>query len=75
MLDSIKAWFKRSETIFLARVQVALGLIGAVVTGALADPNVNSALQSVLKPDYVPYYLIGLGLLTEYLRRRRATDL
>lgn len=75
MMDAIKAWFKRSETIFWARVQVAAGIAGAVFTGALADPNVNSALQSVLKPDYVPYYLIAMGLLTEYLRRRRATDL
>ncbi|MDP2411571.1 MAG: phage tail assembly chaperone [Pseudolabrys sp.] len=26
-------------------------------------------------PVYVPYYLIAFGLVTEFLRRRRATDL
>jgi hypothetical protein len=75
MWDKIKAWFKRSETIFWARLQVVAGAAVAAVMGLAADPAVNDAIHAILKPEYVPYYVIGFGLLTEILRRRRATDL
>jgi hypothetical protein len=75
MWDKIKAWFKRSETIFWARLQVLLGAIVASVMALANDPNIADAIKTVLKPEYVPYYVIGFGLLTEILRRRRATDL
>jgi len=75
MWSRIKAFFKDSEVIFLARLQMLLGLIAALVTGLLADPSINTAVQSILAPKYVPYYVIGLGVLTEILRRRRADDL
>jgi hypothetical protein len=75
MWDKIKAWFKRSETIFWARLQVLLGAIAASVMALANDPNISDAIKAVLKPEYVPYYVIGFGLLTEILRRRRATDL
>jgi lysozyme family protein len=75
MWDTIKRWFKRSETIFWARLQVFAGAAMAVAMSLAADPAVNEAIHKILKPEYVPYYVIGAGLLTEMLRRRRATDL
>jgi hypothetical protein len=75
MWDKIKAWFKRSETIFWARLQVLVGAAVAAIMSLAADPAINDAIHAILKPEYVPYYVIGFGLLTEILRRRRATDL
>jgi hypothetical protein len=75
MWEKIKSWFGHSETILLARSQVLLGAVGAVVTALVNDPNTSSAVQSLLKPEYIPYYVIGIGILTEVLRRRGATDL
>lgn len=73
--QKIKSWFKHSETIALARLQVILGVLGVFVFNVLQDPNVVAAIQGVLKPQYVPYFIIGIGVLTEVLRRRGATDL
>ncbi len=70
MADKIKAWFKYSVTILWARLQVLAGLAMASAMGLLADPNISGAVQSVLKPQYIPYYIIGIGLITELARRR-----
>lgn len=75
MWDKMKAWFRRSETIFWARLQVFVGAATAAVMALAADPAVNDAIHAILKPEYVPYYVIGFGVLTEILRRRRAVDL
>jgi hypothetical protein len=75
MWDKIKAWFKRSETIFWARLQMLIGATTAAVLALANDPTVSDAIKHVLKPEYIPYYVIGYGVLTELLRRRRATDL
>jgi hypothetical protein len=75
MWEKIKSWFGHSETILLARLQVILGVLGVVATALVNDPNTSAAVQSLLKPEYVPYYVIGIGILTEVLRRRGATDL
>lgn len=74
-LESVKGWFKHSETIALARLQVLLGAVLALAASLAQDPNVSSAVQSILDPKYVPFYIIGIGVLTEVLRRRGATDL
>jgi len=73
----INAWFKHSLTILWARVQVLAGLAGAVLFGLIQDPAIGGALQSLLKPEYIPYYVIAIGLVTELARRRtvgKATD-
>jgi hypothetical protein len=75
MWAAMKRWCKDSETIFWARLQVVVGSAAAIVMAVAADPSVNAAIQAVLKPAYVPYYVIAFGLLTEVLRRRRASDL
>ena len=72
MADGIKRWFKHSVTILWARVQVLAGVAGALFFGLVQDPNISGALQSLLKPEYIPYYVIAIGLITELARRRTA---
>ena len=70
MWDKIKAWFKHSLTILWARVIALAGLLLAAGEALLADPNVTGAIQSVLQPKFIPYYVIAIGLVTELARRR-----
>jgi hypothetical protein len=70
MWDKIKAWFKYSLTILWARVIALAGLLLAAGEALLADPNVTGAIQSVLQPKFIPYYVIAIGLVTELARRR-----
>ena len=77
MWATVHAWFKHSLTIVWARVQVLAGVSGALLFGLIQDPNIGGALQSLLKPEYIPYYVIAIGLVTELARRRtvgKATD-
>lgn len=70
MWTRIKRWFRDSETIFWARLQVVLGAFAAVVT--YVDPAI---LAGVLPGGWLPWVVLCNGVATEYLRRRRATDL
>lgn len=76
MWDKIKAWFKRSETIFLARAQVAIGAVTALMA------QFSDILNSM--PEFKAFliankgWLIGLsvlGIVTELLRRRNDPNL
>jgi hypothetical protein len=73
MWDNIKAWFKHSLTILWARAITLAGLLLAAGEALLADPNVTGAIQSVLQPKYIPYFVIAIGIITE-LARRRTTE-
>jgi hypothetical protein len=70
MLEKIKAFFSYSETILLARLQV----LGGIVFGAFMalDP---SLFQAYVPANYVPLYLLGMGVLTEIARRRNDPNL
>lgn len=70
MWDNIKAWFKHSLTILWARAVTLVGLLLAAGEALLADPNVTGAIQSVLQPKYIPYFVIAIGVITELARRR-----
>jgi hypothetical protein len=70
MWDKIKAWFMHSVTILWARAMTLAGAALATLLSLSSDPNVGSAIQSVLQPKFIPYYVIGIGLLTELARRR-----
>lgn len=69
MWNKIKAFFKDSETIAWARVQTFIGLAAEIVT--YVDPYLLAPVMG----DWFPWFLIINGLATEFLRRRRATDL
>lgn len=72
--DRVVTWFRDSETIAFARAQLVTGVV--LAGGVLADTLLNTSLiKPVLPADWLPYYLIVSGLATEWLRRRRATDL
>jgi hypothetical protein len=72
----VRRFFKDSEAIFFARLQV---LIGALASLVLIFPQYQSHFQTILVnaglEKYWPVVVIGMGLLAEVLRRRRATDL
>lgn len=74
--ESLTLWqrvvkfFKASETIFYARVNVVLGFIATAAT--FVDPGL---LQNVLTPQAFSIYVLVNGVCTEYLRRRRAPNL
>jgi hypothetical protein len=72
MWDKIKAWFKHSVTILWARVIALAGILLASGQSLLQDPNVSGAIQTVLQPKFIPYYVIAIGLITEIARRRTA---
>lgn len=82
MWAKIKAWLqrewqavKKSGTMLLGWVTSAVGIIVATLADFYNDPNINSAIQTALKPEYVPYYVIALGLIIRFVRKRNATDI
>jgi hypothetical protein len=72
MWDKIKAWFKHSMTILWARLLAVAGVALASAQSLLGDPNIGGAVQQLLKPQYIPWYVIGIGVITELCRRRTA---
>ena len=70
MWQRIRAFFKDSETIFWARLQVVLSLVAAGV--AAVDP---SLVQELLTPKTFAIYVFINGIATEAARRLRADDL
>jgi hypothetical protein len=72
MWDKIKAWFKHSVTILWARAVALVGLLLATGQSLLGDPNINAAVQTILQPKFIPYYVIAIGIVTELARRRTA---
>lgn len=72
MWTTIKASFRNSMTILWARVVALAGLLLAAAQSLAADPNVSGAMQQVLQPKFVPYYVLAIGLVTELARRRTA---
>ncbi len=65
MWDDIKAWFKRSETIFWARLQVAVGALWSVLIVSDLSPLLTN-------PKIMASWLIFSGFVTEMARRRNA---
>lgn len=74
MWAKIKAFFAGSETIFWARLHVFVGSVGAVL--AVTDLSPLLATGMPTKAQLLLFSVVFLqGVFTEYLRRRRATDL
>lgn len=68
--NKIKAWFHDSETIFLARLSAFGGAVLQVLD--TTDPQMFATL---IGAKWFPVFLIGFGVVLEYARKRRATDL
>lgn len=72
----IRAWFKDSEVIALARTWLALGL--GVFVSALAGMNWSLFLNTSLTNAQIKHLAIAMivqGVVVEIARRLRATDL
>jgi hypothetical protein len=66
MINGIKNWFWRSETILWARLQMFVGAVWTVLS--------VSDLSPVLDPKWLTYWLIFSGIVTELLRRRGSVE-
>lgn len=66
VFNKIKAFFEYSETILLARLQYVAGLLLFVLT--TVDPHL---VATYIPTKWVPLWLIFIGLLTEWARRRK----
>ncbi len=65
LVPKLKSAFLYSETIFLARLQAFVGVVLGVFLSL--DP---SLFQGYVPPKWVPIYLLAVGVLGEYARRR-----
>jgi hypothetical protein len=71
--DGVAALFRRSLTMAWAFL---VGLAGGALAllpfaGDLFEaPGVKEAVQSFLHPDYVPYYIVAISLITALARLR-----
>ncbi|RUV10405.1 MULTISPECIES: hypothetical protein [unclassified Mesorhizobium] len=70
MWSKIRAWFKDSETIAWARLQMLGGAILTVLSAT--EP---SLFNQYIPDRWLPLYIVGSGILTEALRRIRAKDM
>jgi hypothetical protein len=64
MFRRIRAWFKDSETIFFARLQLLAGAVWGTLTAMDLSP--------LLEPKWLTVWLIFSGVVTELARRSRA---
>lgn len=64
MINGVKNWFWRSETIAWARLQVLVGAVWTVLSATDLSP--------LLDPRWLTYWLIVNGIVTELLRRRNS---
>jgi len=72
MWEKIKTAFKNSVTILWARLLALAGIVLASLQALAGDPNIAGAVQQLLKPQFIPWYVIGIGIVTELCRRRTA---
>ena len=76
--ESIKAWFKYSETILLARVEAFAGILIAALEGVDWSPLLTLDFANAIHNKqalYIGGLIFAKGLILEIARRRRATDL
>lgn len=72
----IKNWFRDSETLFFARLQMAVGALwwALVATDILPALNALGAVDPAFG-KWVPLIMVAWGIITEAARRSRAIDL
>ena len=66
-----KAWFKDSVTIFWARIQYVVGIVGAGLIGAFSGYDFTQLSSMDLKSAFKMLAFAALaGVITEVCRRR-----
>lgn len=72
--EKFMAVFRRSGTILWSRillyVSVLLAAFPSIAAIFTSSPEIQTALQSIFPPQYTPYYLIAVAIITEYVRRQ-----
>lgn len=71
MWQRLKRFFRDSETLAWARVQMLIGIAAEALT--YVDPSTLAPVFGDAR--WFPWFLMLNGVATEYLRRRRADDL
>lgn len=75
--DNIKAWFKRSEVVFLARLEAVTGFIIAAVSAMDWSPLLNlgvDAGMSLKQGVVLGSIMFVKGVVTEWARRRNTIE-
>jgi hypothetical protein len=73
MLNGIKNWFWRSETIFWARLQYIGGLLAAGLIAAFSQYDFSQLATMDLMVAFKMLLAAAVsGIITEWLRRRRS---
>lgn len=72
MWEKIKSFFKDSEVIFWSRMQALLGLVAGLLT--YVDPSIIQPLFGGNAQQFAIFLVIN-GFATEYLRRRRDSEM
>ena len=72
----IASWFSDSETLFFARLQMAVGALWGVLVMTDIAPLLNAlGPYDANLGKAIPLILFAWGIVTETARRSRATDL
>jgi hypothetical protein len=77
-----KAWLarewaavKKSGTMMFAWLANAAGVIGLALIDLYSDPTINEAIKELLKPEYIPFYILAGGIGLRIVRKANAEDL
>ena len=70
MWGKIWAWCKHSATIVWSRVVAATSIVLGLLNYFVSNDSVHQALQNLMQPKFLPWYLLGVALITEVARRR-----
>lgn len=71
--DRILSAGKGSATIAWSKLTAALAALsgGAAYLGDwLGDPTLTGAVQAILKPELIPFFMLGVALVTIWARKR-----
>lgn len=66
-----KKFFRDSETLFWAFVQA----VGGAAIFFWDNQILRDAVKAMFQPEYAPFVLVGMGLVTAIARLSRAKDL
>lgn len=70
---SVLTAFNSSATILWTHLVAFVGSLGGALMFAaplLGDPNISDAIKGVLKPEYIPFYVLVVSIVTVIARNR-----
>ena len=70
MWNKVWAWCKQSATIVWSRIVAVTSIVLGLINEFVGNDSVHQALQNVMQPKFLPWYLLGVAVITEIVRRR-----